>query len=210
MRLRRAAMAAFLSAAMAGMPAPSRAEAIKPDAARQYIAALGHRTVAALAAQGKEAERSARFTAIMLESLDFEALGASSLGKLARAAAPQEKREFTALFAAYVIDVAIQKFGDLRITGFALGEATPQPNGDVKVFSRIAGGDRPLEVHWRVHEADGRPKINDIEVGGYSLAIHYRGEFERTGLGAMPELTARLKELTKFSKTLPAVQQAMR
>ncbi len=208
MMLRRAAIAGAFAAAMIGLAAPAGAQAISPDAAKAFLTALGNRTIDAM--KGSAATRNGEFTKIMLDNLDFDALATFSLGKIARTITPADKREFTVLFAAYVIDVAIEKFGNLQISSFGLGSVTAEPNGDQKVYSRIAAGEKPLEVKWRVHAAAGKPKVNDIEVDGYSLAIHYRGEFERAGLSTVGGLIARLKDLTKASNTLPTVQTALK
>ena len=135
----------------------------------------------------------------------------ATLGKMARTITPQDKKEFTRLFAAYVIDVAIEKFGNIHITSFGIGEVKQQPNGDVKVNTAInRSGDKAIAVDWRVKNTEGKPRINDMEIEGYSLSIHYRGEFERAGLSTVPGLIKRLQEMTKDSKAMPAVQQAMK
>lgn len=204
-------IAPFCRAALAGvlfmLAVPAGAEAIAPDAAKKFIETLGNRTVDVINAPGAAAERRSGFIRIMLDGLDFDAIGTNAIGKIGRGATPEQKREFMPIFAAYVIDVALQKFGDLQNMRFGLGNAAPQPNGDVKVHSRITTGERPMEVYWRVRQAGSGPKINDIEVEGASLAIHYRGEFERAGVATVPQLIARLKELTKGSSTLALTQQ---
>jgi len=202
--------AALLGAVFLAVPAYANAQAIAPDAAKKFIENLGNRTVDVIKAASTAPERSAAFTRIMLDGLDFDTIGTMAIGKLARAATAEQKREYTPLFAAYVIDVAIARFGNLQIKSFGLGSAASQPNGDVKVHTRIVTGERPMEVYWRVRETGGGPKINDIEVEGASLAIHYRGEFERAGVATVPQVIARLKELTKGSTTVAMTQQAMK
>ncbi len=187
------------------------AQGVAPDAAKKFINDMGARAVGALSKQGNVAQRNNEFTILMVEALDFEALALSTLGKMARTITPQDKKEFTRLFAAYVIDVAIEKFGNIHITSFGIGEVKQQPNGDVKVNTAInRSGDKAIAVDWRVKNTEGKPRINDMEIEGYSLSIHYRGEFERAGLSTVPGLIKRLQEMTKDSKAMPAVQQAMK
>ena len=69
--------------------------------------------------------------------------------------------------------------------------------------------DAALSVDWRVHKTPRGPLINDIEVEGYSLAIHYRGEFERVGVSTVPGLIDRLRGMTKDSPALPVVRRKM-
>lgn len=210
-QIARAFLIGILALGLGGAASRAEAASVTPEAAKQYMTDLGNRAVDTIAKQPDPAARRGAFIAMMLDNLDFDALGSFAIGKIGRSATPEQKREFKPLFAAYVIDVAIQRFGDAQLKSFGLGSATPQPNGDVKVFTRLVTADpAPIEAHWRVHQSNGRLSINDIEVAGYSLAMHYRGDFERAGIGTMPAAIARLQELTKASTSLKTVQQAMR
>jgi phospholipid transport system substrate-binding protein len=197
--------------ALLGVAMPAGAQHVTPEAAKKFIAEMGDRAVATLAKQGNAAQRNAEFTALMLEGMDFDSLAIASLGKMARTASAPDKKEFTRQFAAYVIDVAIEKFGNIQISRFAIGATKTEPNGDVKVNTAIdRAGDKPLQVDWRVRNVDGKPKVNDMEVEGFSLRTHYTGEFERAGVSTVGGLIARLKELNKNSRAWPVVQQAMK
>jgi phospholipid transport system substrate-binding protein len=203
--------AAVFGLALGGFAGGAGAQSIAPDAAKKFITDMGNRTVATLEKQGNVAQRNGDFTRIMIEALDFEALALSTLGKMARTVSPADKKEFTQLFAAYVIDVAIEKFGNIQVTGFGIGEVRQQPNGDVKVNTAInRSGDKPISVDWRVRNTNGAPRINDLEIEGYSLSIHYQGEFQRAGVSNVQGLIQRLKDLTSNSKAMAAVQQAMK
>ena len=184
-----------------GNSSTAQAQAVSPDAAKQFIAAMGERAITV----GKETnptQRNNDFTKLMLDGMDFESLAVATLGKMARTASPPEKKEFTRLFAAYVIDVAVAKLGNTQINRFALGGTKTEPNGDVKVNTAI-------QVDWRVKSVDGKPKINDLEVEGFSLRTHYTGEFERAGVSTVSGLIGKLKDLNKNSAALPVVAQAM-
>jgi len=192
-----------------GNSSTAQAQAVSPDAAKQFIAAMGERAITV----GKETnptQRNNDFTKLMLDGMDFESLAVATLGKMARTASPPEKKEFTRLFAAYVIDVAVAKLGNTQINRFALGGTKTEPNGDVKVNTAIDRvGDKPIQVDWRVKSVDGKPKINDLEVEGFSLRTHYTGEFERAGVSTVSGLIGKLKDLNKNSAALPVVAQAM-
>jgi phospholipid transport system substrate-binding protein len=221
-----AALAAFaaapgLVADGTGLIAPSHAQSkaksqapkgptITPDEATNFIREMGNRTVSVLSQQGDAKARNDAFTAIMLEAMDFEAMALQTLGKMARTVTPKDKQEFTQLFAAYVIDVAIEKFGSTKVNSFAIGQLKPQPNGDIKVNTAVSTAEKPLNVDWRLHNKTGKPSINDVEVDGYSLVIHYRGEFERAGVSNVPGLIGKLKSLTSNSTALPVVRTAMK
>jgi phospholipid transport system substrate-binding protein len=197
--------------ALLGVAGPVGAQGIAPEAAKKFISEMGDRAVTTLAKQGDSKQRNAEFTALMLDGMDFDSLAIASLGKMARTASAPDKKEFTRLFAAYVIDVAIEKFGNIQINRFAIGATKTEPNGDVKVNTAIdRAGDKPLQVDWRVRSVDGKPKVNDMEVEGFSLRTHYTGEFERAGVSTVGGLINRLKELNKNSVAWPFVQQAMK
>jgi ABC-type transporter MlaC component len=183
--------------------------AITADEAKTFINDMGNRTVAVLS-QGDVKKRNDAFTAIMIEAMDFDSMASQCLGKMARTVSPADKKEFTQLFAAYVIDVAIDKFGTTRVNSFKIGDLKSQPNGDIKANTVVAAADKPLNVDWRLHKKDTRVAVNDVEVDGYSLVIHYRGEFERAGVSNVPGLINKLKGLTSNSAALPVVRTAMK
>jgi phospholipid transport system substrate-binding protein len=205
---RRSALIAAFVLTFSG--AMANAQGIAPESARNYIMAVGNNTVDVFNMTRQVPERRAGLTRVMLSCLDFDAIGTLVLGRMIRDASPDQRREVTPLLAAYVIDTAIEKFGDLQSVKFGVGNVTPQPNGDAKVYTRIHAGDRTMEVLWRVRNSPAGLKINDVELDGSSLVVHYRGEFERAGVTTVPQLIARLRELTRNSSSLPLTQQAMR
>ncbi len=191
--------------------AAARAEALTPVAATRYITQMGDRAVAVLATQGEEAVRHREFARLMIDAIDFEAIALQTLGKMARTVSQRDKQEFIQLFAAHVIEVAIERFGNIQIIRFKAAEGRMQPNGDAKVHTLIEReGGEPLSVDWRVRLTAGGPKINDIEVEGYSLVIHYRGEFERANVSNVPGLISKLKDMNKNQVVWNTVQREMR
>ncbi|MCC7046785.1 MAG: ABC transporter substrate-binding protein [Alphaproteobacteria bacterium] len=203
------ALAVFLAVATAGTGAA--VEPTPPALAERFIADMGDRAIATLAMPGDRRQRHDAFARLLIDAIDFDALARESLGRMARTVTPRDKREFTQLFAAHVIDVAIERFGDVQILRFTVAPGVPLPNGDVRVHTRIerAGGE-PLEVDWRVRATAGGPRINDIEVAGYSLMIHYRGEFERANVSTVPGLIAKLRDLTAASDALATVRRDLK
>lgn len=193
-----------------GNPTAATAQAVPPDAAKAFITQMGDRAVAV----GKETnptQRNNEFTKLMLDGMDFESLAVATLGKMARTASEPDKKEFTRLFAAYVIDVAVAKLGNTQINRFAIGATKTEPNGDVKVNTAIERvGDKPVNVDWRVKNVNGKLKVNDMEVEGFSLRTHYTGEFERAGVSTVSGLNGKLKDLNKNSAAMPVVAQVMR
>jgi len=183
---------------------------VTEEAARTFITEMGNRTMTVMMHQGSPESRNDAFTKLMLDAIDFDSLANQTLGKMARTVTPNDRKEFTELFAAYVIDVAIQKLGSTSVQNFAIGALKPQPNGDIKVNTAVTTGDKPLSIDWRVHDKNGETRINDIEVDGYSLVIHYRGEFERAGVSTVSGLIAKLQGLTQSSGILPVVRTAMK
>jgi ABC-type transporter MlaC component len=207
--VRRFARCAAL-AILAFAPPASAAEVLAPEAARQFIVAMGERAVGLLGDQGDPAKRNQGFAELMVDAIDFDALAVATLGRMARTASGRDKREFAVLFAAHVIDVAIERFGNLQVEKVATGNLRAMPNGNVIVNTVIdRKADAALSVDWRVHKTPRGPLINDIEVEGYSLAIHYRGEFERVGVSTVPGLIDRLRGMTKDSPALPVVRRKM-
>ncbi|MCC7049140.1 MAG: ABC transporter substrate-binding protein, partial [Alphaproteobacteria bacterium] len=119
--------------AQAKAPPKPAAPSIAPDTAKKFITDMGNRTVSVLANQSNAQARNDAFTAVMLDAIDFDSLAMQTLGKMSRTVTPTDRREFTELFAAYVIDVAVQKFGTTQVSNFSIGALKDQPNGDIKV-----------------------------------------------------------------------------
>ncbi|MGQ0675686.1 MAG: MlaC/ttg2D family ABC transporter substrate-binding protein [Rhodospirillales bacterium] len=179
------------------------------ETAHAFIDKLGQRTLGVLQSRDLPApQRGAELGRILLEGIDFDIVSMHTLGRYGRKPEGQEFREFSTLFSAYIIDLAIEKFGALPIRSYTIAEARLLPNGDVMVNTSVApDGADALNTGWRVRNTPGGPKIIDITVDGYSMVTHFSNQFSdwlsKAGLAG---LVAKLRGQTKNSPSLVLVR----
>jgi ABC-type transporter MlaC component len=136
--------------------------------------------------------------------MDFDTVSMHTLGRYGRKPDGRDFEEFSLLFSAHIIDLAIERFGNLPIRGYAIASSNKLPNGDVLVNTTVArdGGD-PLKAGWRVRQFMRGPLIIDIEVDGYSMTTHFRGQWQdwlsKAGLEGMVE---KLRGMTRNSPSV--------
>lgn len=180
------------------------------DMARSFIDDLGQRTLSALRAGGLSTEqRTAELGLILLEGVDFDTIALHTLGRYARRSDSKEFTEFATLFSAYIIDMAVEKFGAMPIESYTVTSASSLPNGDVMVQTSVATTTN-INAGWRVRLLPGGPKIVDIMVDGYSMTTHFAGQYQdwlsKAGLDG---LVSKMRNQTKNSLSLVVVR-AMR
>jgi phospholipid transport system substrate-binding protein len=121
--------------------------------AERFIAALGERTVRVLDRPGSDQAGRARGMAEVLDqAVDVEVVARLVLGRHWRAASEAQRREYVALFRAYVLDTLGQRFS--YYTGserFEITGSRDAGGNDTLVNSRILyTGYPPTHIDWRV------------------------------------------------------------
>jgi ABC-type transporter MlaC component len=210
--MRRILWAAF-ALFLVQLPGPvlGQQAAIAPEAARAFIDDLGRRTLSVLQSKTLEApQRGAELGRILLDGIDFDIVSMHTLGRYGRKPDGSDFREFSMLFSAYIIDLAIEKFGALPIRAYAINEARSLPNGDVMVNTTVSPeGADALNTGWRVRNTPSGPKIIDITVDGYSMVTHFSNQFSdwlsKAGLAG---LVTKMRGQTKNSPSLTLVRAA--
>ena len=153
-------------------------QSLSAEQARDFIDRLGQRTMVALKGQGMSPQqRGAELGRILLDGLDFDTISMHTLGRYGRRTDSTEFREFSTLFAAHIIDMAIDKFGSMPVDSYAVTSTQPMPNGDVVVNTSVAAGNS-ISAGWRVRLLPVGPKIVDIVVDGYSMTTHFNGQYQ--------------------------------
>lgn len=151
-----------------------------PEAAEKFISGLGGKAVEVLRDQSISlAEREQALTEIVANSFDVRLIGKFVLGKAWDGATTEERDEYLDLFSAYVLQSYTQRLGgysgqELRIDG-----SREHKNKDAVVSTTILqdGGD-PIEVDWLVRDTDNGMRILDVVIGGRSLTLAQKKEFE--------------------------------
>jgi ABC-type transporter MlaC component len=189
-------------------PAPA-AETGTVEAARAFISGFGDRTLEVVKASPQSVdERTVELGRVLIEGVDFRTLARFVLGRKGRGAKGAQFEEFTRLFAAHIIDLAIERFSEMGVDRYEIVKVRKMPDGDVLITTEIIhGSGEPFKAGWRVRHRDGRYLINDLLVEGYSVGIHFRNQFERAINPGLPGLIQKLRHLTRGSPALAVTEQ---
>ncbi len=209
--MKRCLLALVLASALTAAAAASAEEDRVVDGARDFVADLGDRTIAVLTENsGSEEEIKIALGELLLEAVNFELLGRFALGRTGRRAKGSRFEEYVQLFAAHIIDLAAERFSEMGVQSYSMTKARKMPNGDVIVSTEIyrESGD-PFEAGWRVRLRDGRYRINDLLVEGYSVGIHFRNSFERLIDGGLGGIVRKLRSKTSGSPALTLAKQQL-
>jgi phospholipid transport system substrate-binding protein len=108
---------------------------------------------------------------------DFEEMSRRALGPHWNARSPEERREFTTLFADLLERSYINRVESGR--GSAVQYVGESVSGDeASVRTRIITAQRTeVPVDYRMHRKDGRWEIFDVSIEGISLINNYRSQF---------------------------------
>jgi len=125
-----------------------------------------------------EARRS-RIEQVAYDRFDFKTMSQLVIARHWRSFSPEQRKEFIREFKAFLSRTygdRIDRYSNERVE--IVGER-PAPRGDVKVMTRIVGGEyEGAEVEYRLRERDGTWRVIDVKVEGISLVINYRDQFK--------------------------------
>lgn len=168
----------------------------RPEAAQaqKFIAGLGAEAVSVLRQPDLPLEqREAVFRGLLARKFDLEFIGRFVLGRHWQTATPDQREEYQALFAEFVLRTYSRLLGGYVDEQLTVQGAVDAGQRDVIVNSLITGGSsQPVQTQWRVRRIDGQLRIIDVTASGVSLSITQREEFAavigRDGMNGLLEL----------------------
>lgn len=200
---------AVASAASLGLAAGALAgPKISPAEGRAYVSKFGERIVAAYDTKlASTDQRRLVVGGAIMDRIDFTTMSNTVLSDSVESAGRSDRRKFARLFTAYFLEQMLQQFGDTSVVGFAIDEADTMPDGDVVVTTSVAlDDDDSLEIGWRVRNLNGRPRIVDVLISGFSVATHFGRLFERRSHGDIERLIDYLRRTVSGSRMLALVK----
>ena len=183
-------------------PAPARAA----GETAAVVTDFGSRTLQMLNdPQLSQAERQARFGALLDQDFDLVKTGRFVLGRYWRTATDQEKQEFARVFHDYVVQIYSVRFAEFTGASFNVTGERPEGPGSTIVSTTVMrrNSPAPAKVDWRVSMDTGSPRITDVIVDGVSMSLTYRQEFAsviETSGGRVSSLIAQLRVKTNIVK----------
>ncbi len=173
------------------------------EGAAKFVEWLAGQALATLQSQnGTLAQREASFRALLRQGFDLKLIGRFVLGRSYRTATPEQRSEFQSLFEEFLLKSYSSRMGGYKGESFQIIKAIPAGDKDALVRTRIQRpSGPPLQADWRVRARGDQYRIIDIMVGGVSMALTQRSEFEavikRGGMNGL--LTALRARVQKYS-----------
>jgi phospholipid transport system substrate-binding protein len=131
------------------------------------------------ALKDRPAERRAQVRKIAEEIFDYPDTARRALGPHWTARSPQEREEFTRLFAdlldrAYISKIDLYQGETVKW----LGETINGDDATVKTSIQTKSG-TDVPVEYRMHLKNGRWSVDDVIIEGVSLVSNYRTQFNK-------------------------------
>lgn len=171
-----------LLAALALSVAPSRlvAQAYADDPMNVVQTTVNQSLAVLRDKQTPLAARQDHLRQIVSSTFDFTEMAKSALGYHWKQITPDQQREFTAAFVAFIEDSYLSKINDYRGQDVRFLKATndgpeyAQVNTDI-----VKNGTDPIHVNYRLAHQSSTWKIYDVTVDEISIIANYRNQFNR-------------------------------
>ena len=163
---------------LAFVAVPAGADDANP-AASAYMQSLGSKAIHELTDPGvPQAERQARFRALLDGHFDIPAIAKFTLGRYWRTATEEQRTDFIQLFEDFIVQSYSTRFAEYHGESFLVAGSNTDERGVTIVHSRIdMPSSEDVRVDWHLRPRDGSFAIVDIVVEGVSMAVTQRSEF---------------------------------
>jgi phospholipid transport system substrate-binding protein len=170
--------AAFALSSLATHPAQAAPEG-GAVAARRFVADLTGKAIAAVVDRSPvAAHNSQRFRDVFVASFDLPAIGELALGRHWRAATPDQRTRFLALFERQQVLIFAGRFRYISSKTMTIDSADAEAAGNWRVPSRVNRAEgRPIPVDWMVAQSRGGWRVNDLAIDGASMAFLLQADF---------------------------------
>jgi phospholipid transport system substrate-binding protein len=127
------------------------------------------------------AQRQDKLRQIVAQTFDFTEMSKSALGYHWKQITPQQQKEFTDAFIAFIEDSYLSKINDYRGQQVAFkGARTDGPQyAQVNTDIIEPDGKDPIHVNYLLLKEDGTWRIYDVAVDSISIIANYRNQFNR-------------------------------
>ncbi len=162
------------------MPAASAMAQKNDAAASKFIQKMGDIALTQLTDKELSAgEREKRVRDLLRQNFDVDAIGKFALSKHWRTATDAQRKEYLKLFENMIVGTYAQRFGEYSGQQFKVGGTKPINDRDSVVSSQVIQKDGPpLNIEWRVRNANGQFKVLDVFIENVSMAITQRSDFD--------------------------------
>jgi phospholipid transport system substrate-binding protein len=162
-------LAALVAPALAGVPTDQLRQRV--DEVVRVLDDPGNK--------GKPAQRRAAVRKISEEIFDYKDTARRTLGPHWTARTPEEQREFVQLFADLLERAYFSRIDRYQGEKVRYGAETINGNEAVVKTMIVTRAGSEVPVDYRMHLADGRWLVYDVNIEGVSLVSNYRTQFNR-------------------------------
>ena len=180
----------------------ARSEPVAPTGAKEFVADLVGQAVGMVHDAGQSPrERQLRLRALMDRHFDMPDISRFVLGRYWEAASDGERREFSAVFADYMVAMYVPRIGEYGAREFKVTGQRAERDDVAMVSSTAAqpNGAPPIVIDWYALRMDGGYRITDVIVSGVSVMQIKRDEIgavmSRSG-GRIAGMIAELRSKT--------------
>lgn len=144
-----------------------------------FVASLGKKVIAVLKAhpESDQNERASALDRIFKTSFDMTGMARFAAGVYWRRAAPADRLKYVDLFSKYVSHLYAAKFANYHGQKFVIAALRPSGEGVTAVRALIVSDNKQTPIEFRVRRFGPDYRIFDVYVGGVSLLITERDEF---------------------------------
>jgi phospholipid transport system substrate-binding protein len=127
------------------------------------------------------AQRQDKLRQIVAQTFDFTEMSKSALGYHWKQITPDQQKEFTDAFIAFIEDSYLSKINDYRGQQVAFKGSRNDGPQYAQVSTDIIepNGEDPIHVNYLLLKEDGTWKIYDVTVDAISIIANYRNQFNR-------------------------------
>ncbi len=162
--------------------AAQRVAAATPDAST-FIVDLGGRVLQLIGDKQRPlAERGQDFERVAEAAFDFPRIARFTLGTYWRTASDDQKRQYAAVFQAYMVKYYWSEFSGFNPADFKVTKQRDSGSNFTIVSTEIdrPEGQAPIAADWTVAKTGDGFKITDVSVSGISQLLTYRDQFAST------------------------------
>lgn len=164
--------------------APQRTEVNQKDPARKVANQLKNLRTFLAKAKDNNIDRAQAMQFIesqITPDVDFATMTRMALGRLAMRMNPQQRAAAQDALRTNFTTKLVETMGDIRATRFTVGRTrVGTSRGELVVPVRLdRWRGQPLSVNFRFYESTDGWKVFDVQAGGQSAVMFYRGYFAR-------------------------------
>ena len=149
---------------------------------------------AALKAPGKVEERRQKIRLIANEIFDWPETGKRALARHWQGRSPQEREEFSKLFADLLERSYVGKIEAYSGEKILYGEETVDGDQATVRTKLVTKSGTQIPIDYQMHKVDDRWRIYDVKIENVGLVANYRSQFNRIiQQSGYPDLVQRLK-----------------